>query len=230
MSERTGAEPKLGLLTSLPLYWPLSADFAELASGSAPAPWQRAALQQRFDVVPVDTLAPVPALDPDAAPSDPLAGIERLALIQPRGLSAADNVALDDWVREGGALLLALDPALTGRYGLPLGDPRMPSMAALIPPVVARWGLRMSFDADQTDDVTRIETQAGTVPILVSGVLSHTPESAGECAIAAQGALAHCAIGEGRVTLIADAAVFEHRELAGAEGEAIAALLREAFP
>ena len=62
-------------------------------------------IEARYTLQPLDTLSPVPALSPDAPDTDPLAGLERLAVIQPRGLSPADNVALDQWVRGGGRLL-----------------------------------------------------------------------------------------------------------------------------
>ncbi len=39
-----------------------------------------------------------------------------------------------------------------------------------------------------------------------------------------------CKVGKGTVTLLADAAVFEDRELAGENGAAILTLLRFAFP
>lgn len=135
----------LGLMTSLPLYWPLGAGVAEIAVGTAGLPWQRSAIEARYALVPRDTLSPIPGLSPNAPDTDPLAGLDRLAMIQPRGLSPADNVALDNWVRGGGRLLLVLDPALTGEYDLPLGDPRRPVDAALIPPVAARWGWRFGL-------------------------------------------------------------------------------------
>jgi len=40
---------------------------------------------------------------------------------------------------------------------------------------------------------------------------------------------ATCAVGKGRVTLIADAALFENPDMAGQEGAALRAVLREAF-
>ena len=114
-------------MTSLPLYWPADAALADIAAGTAPPPWQRRAIEADYRLVPLDTLSPIPALSPDAPDTDPLAGLGLLAVIQPRGLSPADNVALDDWVRRGGRLLMALDPALTGDYEAPLGDPRRPA-------------------------------------------------------------------------------------------------------
>ena len=218
-----GERPKLGLMTSLPLYWPLGADLAAIASGAAELPWQRRVLEQGYELVPLDTLSPIPGLSPDDAETDPLVGLKHLAVIQPRGLSPADNVALDAWVRAGGHLLLVLDPLLTGEYALALGDPRRPADTALIPPVVERWGLAVAFDDAQQsprdarigDDHFTVE-QAGKVSTLTEGK---------DCALLGEGVAARCRIGAGTVTLFADAALFEHRELAGPNGESIQSLM-----
>lgn len=221
--------PKLGLMTSLPLYWPERADMAALASGQATPPWQRNAIETRFALVPLDTLASVPALSPDSAPIDPLAGIDRLAVIQPRGLSPADNVALDAWVRGGGRLLLALDPALTGEYASPLGDPRRPVDTALIPPVVARWGMSISFDEDQPPSVVSVRLDGAELPLALAGRIAVTDPDASPCTLLADGAAARCSLGKGQVTLIADAALFEHSELAGKDGERLLAIMSTAL-
>lgn len=210
---------RLGLMTSLPLYWPLGAGVEEIASGRAAMPWQRAALEQAYEIEPLDTLAPIPGLAAGAAPTDPLAGLTRLAVIQPRGLSPADNVALDQWVRAGGRLLLVLDPALTGEYDLPLGDPRRPADSALIPPVVARWGLAVRFDEAQGEGVSEQALGEAALPLALAGEVAIADPSAAACTLLAESAAARCKVGKGSVTLIADAALFEHRELAG-EGEA----------
>ena len=63
--------PAVGLMSSLPLYWPIDADFAALANGTAEAPWQRLAIERCHTLVPLDTLSP------DAAGTDPLAGRAR---------------------------------------------------------------------------------------------------------------------------------------------------------
>jgi hypothetical protein len=222
--------PALGLMSSLPLYWPLGAEIGDLASGNAPAPWQRTALEQAYAIEPLDTLAPVPGLSADAPATDPLAGIERLAVIQPRGLSPADNVALDRWVRGGGHLLLVLDPALTGEYDLPLGDPRRPVDSALIPPVVARWGLAVRFDEAQPDGVRGQVLAGAALPLALAGEVAITDPGAAQCTLEAAGAAARCRVGEGRVTLIADAAIFEHPELAGEGGSGLRTLLAAVLP
>lgn len=228
--QQPAPKPQLGLMTSLPLYWPLDADFFDLASGETELPWQRTLIERRFAIVPLDTLSPIPGLTADAPETDPLEGLQRLAVIQPRGLSPADNVALDDWVRAGGQLLLVLDPMLTGHYELSLGDPRRPNDTALIPPVVARWGLEVTFD-----DAQPLESLAGLgVPARMAGEISAVSEGRENCELQESAIIAQCAIGDGRVTLIADAALFEHEELAtlrpGDTGNRMRFLLRAAFP
>jgi hypothetical protein len=220
---------RLGLMSSLPLYWPLGADVDALASGRAAVPWQRAALAQDYLLEPLDTLSPIPALSRDAPATDPLAGLTRLAVVQPRGLSPADNVALDRWVRGGGRLLLVLDPALTGDYAAPLGDPRRPVDSALIPPVVARWGMAVGFDEDQTPAVGTARLGEAALPLAVRGLVTITDPAAADCTLLAGGAAARCRVGSGTVMLIADAALFEHAELAGEGGAGLRAVMAEAL-
>lgn len=227
------AKPKLGLMTSLPLYWPLGVDMAALASGDAEVPWQRVALEREFDLVPLDTLSPITGLTDEAPEMDPLAGIDHLAVIQPRGLSPADNVALDDWVRDGGQLLLVLDPMLTGEYALPLGDPRRPTDMALIPPVVKRWNLFVGFDDWQSSQVASVALDEGIVLRSMAGEIRRELDDSPACEYAGDGMIARCSVGKGQVTLVADAASFEHRpeeaEVVGQGVDAIAALVDYAF-
>lgn len=217
---------RLGLMSSLPLYWPMDADMGAIAAGTAAHPWQREALSGAYAVEPLDTLSPIPALSPNAPATDPLKGLTRLAVIQPRGLSPADNVALDSWVRAGGRLLLVLDPALTGEYDLPLGDPRRPVETALIPPVVDRWGLAVSFDEAQALEVIEASLGETPLPLALPGRIAITDPAAAQCTLLAEGTAARCRVGEGQVTLIADAALFEHAELAGEGGTALRAVVR----
>jgi hypothetical protein len=221
---------KLGLMTSLPIYWPLGAAMEDIAGGTAAMPWQRTALEAAYAIEPLDTLASVPGISPDAPETDPLAGLGLLAVIQPRGLSPADNVALDQWVRAGGHLLMVLDPALTGDYDLPLGDPRRPVDSALIPPVVARWGLAVRFDEAQPDGVSQQSLAGSALPLVLAGQVIIADPAAALCTLEAAGAAARCRVGEGQVTLIADAALFEHPELADEGGAALRGLLAAALP
>jgi len=225
-----GKRPRLGLHTGLPLYRPLGLGVEALARGEGDVPWQRRALERAHAIVLLDTLAPVPGLLPGDPPVDPLGGLGRLAVIQPRALTPADNVALDDWVKAGGRLLLVLDPMLTGEYDLPLGDPRHPNTVALIPPVVERWGLEIAYD--ETQEPRFASYSGGTIPLAMAGEVRALEGRGTDCAFAADHALARCRVGDGSVTLLADAALFEHEALAteaGQGGSAIGALLDHAF-
>lgn len=206
----TRPQPKLGLMTSLPIYWPLGAEIGELASGGVETPWQRQVLEEAHELVPLDTLSPIAALDPETAPIDPLSELDRLAVIQPRVLTPADNVALDEWVREGGQLLMVLDPALAGHFTLPLGDPRRPIEAALVPPVLERWGLDLEFD-DMQEPSREVTIGDKALPVLLSGRLREIAGDASDCRILGEGVLASCAVGEGRIAVFADAQVFLDR-------------------
>ncbi len=210
--------PAIGIMSSLPLIWPLNAEMSDVLSGAEPMTWQRLAIGLCYAPVPLDTLSPMAGAIHVAPETNPLAGLERLAVIQPRGLSPTDNVALDRWVRAGGRLLLALDPALTGDYDLPLGDPRRPVDTALIPPVVARWGLAVRFDEAQAAEVQERRLGQAALSLALAGEVVVT-DPAADCTLLAGGAAARCQVGAGRVTLIADAAMFEHPELAGEGGQ-----------
>lgn len=206
-----GPKPQLGLMTSLPLYWPIDADFGDLASGSVPIPSQRAAFEKAYELVPLDTLSPIAPMTQGEPDKDPLGELTRLAVIQPRVLTPSDNVALDDWVHGGGRLLLVLDPALAGHYPLPLGDPRRPVEAALIPPVLARWGLAIQFDEAQ-ETVRKVDIEGTTFPTMLSGEIGEIGETGGsvsDCRIMGEGLIAQCSLGKGTVTLVADAQVFK---------------------
>ncbi len=208
-SEALQAKPRLGLMTSLPLYWPLGAELADLAGGEAEIPWQREVLEKEHELVLLDTLSPIAGLTDDAPETDPLAGLERLAVIQPRGLSPADNVALDEWVRAGGHLLLVLDPYLAGHYPLPLGDPRLPNEVALIPPVVERWGLAVHVDDAVLEVFREAEIEGTLVPVISAGEVRELDASGTNCQLFGEGLAARCEIGEGQVTLVADAEAFK---------------------
>ncbi|MHA7819178.1 MAG: DUF4350 domain-containing protein [Erythrobacter sp.] len=220
--------PKLGLMTSLPLYWSLESDFSTIASGNAEEPWQRQLLERSHELVLLDTLSPIPGLTPEAPESDPLAGLQRLAIVQPRGLSPADNVALDRWVRDGGRLLLVLDPMLTGHHHRALGDPRRPADVALIPPVVGRWGFEIEFDEDQAE-MREFEQLGTTFRLALAGAVRVVEAGARSCRVAADEVYAQCPVGEGQVTLFADAALFEGEQATSANNAAIQALMDYAF-
>lgn len=224
--------PEVAMMTSLPIYWPEGADMVAMIEGSGEVPWVRLALEESYRITPIDTLAPA---DGNAAPG-PLAGIERLLIVQPRGLSPADNAALDQWVRDGGKLIFVLDPMLTGQYAVPLGDPRHPVTVGLVPPVIGRWGLAMQFREMQPLEVRLEDYGSGTLPVLLAGELiprEPRPDATaadlaarGDCRILDNGIAAQCSVGEGSVTIVADAALFELPEPIGDAEEQLQDLVR----
>ncbi|MFZ9395151.1 MAG: Gldg family protein [Erythrobacter sp.] len=233
---RPEVQGPLGLMSSLPIYWPDGADLQVALDADTPLPWVRSSLEQRYRIVPLDTLAPGAGA---AASADPLAGIERLLIAQPRGLSPADNVALDQWVRDGGRLLFVLDPMLAGQYAVPLGDPRHPVSVGLIPPVLIRWGLDMRYSENQPFAPREVDYGAGTVPVLLGGelVMAEADPSAsaedraarGDCRILENAIVAQCKVGKGRVTVLADAALLELPDPLDASEDQLAALTELAF-
>lgn len=207
----------LALMTTLPIYWSEADDVGELLKGDEHPAQARQALERRFSLEPLDTL--------EAAS---LASHKRLLLAQPRALSPSENVALDDWVRAGGRLLLFADPMLTRHSHFAVGDRRRSQDVILLSPILTRWGLNLAFDPDQSVGERLVETDGFAVPVALAGSLSVMGQ--GACKVSADATLARCAIGRGQVTVLADAAVLEDDdEPDPARGEAIQGLLKLAF-
>ena len=110
----------------------------------------------------------------------------------------------------------------------PLGDPRRPVDSALIPPVVKHWGLNIFYPVFENPDALPVESRIGSggiVPLEAPGTINFDPQAGTRCTIMRSNAIATCQVGTGRVTLIADAALFEHSELAGEDGATLRAVL-----
>jgi hypothetical protein len=191
------------LSTSLPIFWPETTDPSDLLQQDRPLPWPRVAIEQHHRLVPIDTLAGVGALD----------GIDAMMLVQPRPLSPGENVALDQWVRDGGQALLFADPVLTEESRFALGDKRRPQDVALLSPILSRWGLELQFDEAGAEGERLVEDAAtGPLPVYLPGRLrlaKGTSEAADLCELGTQALIARCRIGRGKVTVVADAALFE---------------------
>jgi hypothetical protein len=216
--ETGGPRPGLALMTSLPIYWGEAEDFQGLLASDAGAGWVRRALEAEYALHPLDTLEPAA-----------LAGHRLLLLAQPRPLSPGENVALDEWVRGGGRVLIFADPLLTAHSHYPVGDKRRHQDVALLSPILARWGLELEFDEAATAR-QRSVTIAGTeLPVGLAGRLRARTGSG--CELAGQGVIARCAVGRGRATVFADAAVLEESEgeHGTAHGDALQVLLAQAF-
>ena len=172
--------PALLLLTSLPLVF--GEDFSIQDAGS-PA---LKALNSRYRVIPISVADPAE-----------LAKGQLLVMAHPLAQPAEDLVALDRWVRSGGRVLLLADPMLEWPSKRPLGDPLRPPPMFMDTGLLRHWGVRLDAP-DERGPATR--KLGGFEVLTVSpGLLS------GRCTISGDRLVAHCRIGKGEATIIADA-------------------------
>ena len=172
--------PSLLLLTSLPLVF--GEEFSLKGGGSAAL----AALETRYRVVPISVTGPAD-----------LARGRLLLMAHPAAQPAEDLVALDDWVRRGGRLLLLADPMLEWPSSRPLGDPLRPPPMFGDTGLLAHWGLRLDAPDERGPAFRKLggyDVEAVSPGRLV-----------GSCEIALDAAVARCRIGKGRAIVVADA-------------------------
>ncbi|PSJ38371.1 hypothetical protein [Allosphingosinicella deserti] len=194
-------QPDLLLMTALPIVWGEGGAFDPR---SQPALAYRA-LQEEFAIRPIDSL--------DART---LRGAGLLLLAQPRWLAPAELVAVDDWVRAGGRILILTDPQLIWPTGLPLGDIRRPPPVGLLKPLLDHWGV--ALDGPQAGEVVVVDSGRRLV-LDRPGRFAATGES---CRVLGSWR-AECRLGAGRATLIADADLLRDDlwAAAGADGGAM---------
>ena len=186
--------PELLLLTSLPLAF---GDSFSLDAAGSPV---LDALERRYRVRIIAT----------ASPSE-LQHARLLLMAHPLALPAEDLVALDDWVRKGGRLLLLADPRLDWADGRALGDPTRPPPMFMDTGLLAHWGLRLDPPTESGD---RASTLAGQTIAARSPGQFH-----GACVISADRIVAKCRIGAGTAILVADADFLDwSKGEAGAQG------------
>jgi hypothetical protein len=188
----------LGFMSSLPIYWAEAASFEDmLGAEGTPNHWARSMLEQRYSIELLDVLT-----------RETLTPHRYLLLAQPRALSPEENVALDDWLRSGGRLLLFADPMLSEGSRYAFGDQRRPQATILLSPILARWGLELTFDDQQSGEWREEALLGARMPAKLPGVLV-TDEPAGPCTLLADGLAARCTLGEGQAVIVADAAMLE---------------------
>ena len=172
--------PVLLLLTSLPLVF--NEQFSLQGAGS-PA---LTALETRYRVVPISVTS-----------RNELAKGRLLVMAHPLAQPPQDLVALDDWVRKGGRVLLLADPMLEWPSSRPLGDPLRPPPMFMDTGLLEHWGLRLEAPEKRGPAIRKLGDQ---------DVLTVSPGSlSGGCEISADRLVAHCRIGKGRATVVADA-------------------------
>jgi hypothetical protein len=182
--------PTLLLLTSLPI---LFGEKFGLEGGSAAL----TKLESRYKVQPISVT--------DAAS---LKGAKLLLAAHPNAQPPEDLVELDNWVRAGGHLLLLADPLLEWHSERPLGDRLRPPPGFADTGLLVHWGMRL--DAPDTRGPAERTVAGRRILVASPGRL------VGRCPTKADGLIAHCAVGRGKVTIIADADFLDERGVEGA--------------
>ena len=178
--EARSDRPELLLLTSLPIAFGES--FSIEAAGSPVLE----ALERRYRVKPIAT-----------ASQEALRGAKLMLMAQPLAQPAEDLVALDQWVRGGGRLLLLADPLLEWRDSRPLGDATRPPPMFMDTGLLGHWGLRL--DAPDTRGEREAFLAGRTVTVRSPGELH------GTCEVSDDRLVAQCRIGKGLAIIVADA-------------------------
>lgn len=194
--------PALLLLTSLPLVF---GEQFSLQDGGSPA---LKALETRYRVVPISV-----------TDERDLARGRLLLMAHPLAQPAEDLVALDDWVRSGGHVLLLADPMLEWPSERPLGDPLRPPPMFMDTGLLGHWGLRL----DAPD-------KRGPAPRSLGGFAVATASPGllyGRCDISRDRLVAHCRIGRGEATIVADADLLDVNHLGRAAEHNLDGLLAE---
>jgi len=214
-SRESSAPPRtIGISTSLPIVWPEAAEISDLLNDDLQPHWALAALQERGEVMPLDSL--VGEEGAAGAGTLPLPPDALLVLAQPYPFSAQEHVALDDWVKAGGRVLLFADPMLTADSGYALGDRRRPQDIIKLAPIFGRWGLVLLFDDNQEAGVRQVSLPGTDIPVNLPGQFSVTGDEV-DCSFQADGLLARCVIGKGRLLALADAALLESGDVENQE-------------
>lgn len=193
---REDARADLALMGTIPIYWGEAVGFGDLLNRDGDTHWARLVIERDYRIAPLDYLS-----------EEALAPHLYLLLAQPRGLSPEENVALDNWVRAGGRLLLFADPMMTGESRFALGDRRRPQDVSLLSPILAHWGLELQFDEAQNASISTPEVLGQAYPVNLPGRLVSLP--GGECVIEADGLVTSCALGLGEAIIVADAAILD---------------------
>jgi hypothetical protein len=198
----TGQRPTLLLLTSLPLMF--GEGFSLEGGGSSALK----ALETRYRVAPISVADPAEL------------GKGRLLLMaHPLAQPAEDLVRLDQWVRGGGRVLLLADPMLEWPSDRPLGDRLRPPPMFMDTGLLAHWGLRLDAPDERGPRLRKL----GGYDVLTasSGSLF------GTCDISNDRLVAHCSIGKGKATIVADADVLDVQDLDGPTRHNLDAVLAE---
>jgi hypothetical protein len=194
---------KLLLITSLPIIF--SEDFS-LAGGGSPVLKK---LSASYRVAPISVTSPAE-----------LSGGNLLLMAHAPAQTAENLVALDDWVRGGGHVLILADPLLEWPSKRPLGDRLRPSPMFMDTGLLAHWGLRL--DAPDERGVQSRTLGSYRIVTVSPGQLAGS-----SCEVRDGGFDARCRIGKGRATIVADADFLNTPELGPGARHNLDALMEE---
>ena len=180
--------PTLHLLTSPSLYWG-DGDIASAVQGKTERPPLISHLETAWRVVPLDIARP-----------GQLESVSLLFIVQPQALAPDELVALDDWVRSGGHVLILADPDLRRSSALPKGDARQPPSSTFLLPLLTHWGLTLVPDPPGVP-LRLIRSADGLVPAPGSG---RWISQSRDCTVTAA-VMARCTLGKGVAVSVADA-------------------------
>ncbi len=194
--EAARKKPALSVMTALPLFWGEGRP-TDILNGKS----KRAALLQSLDKH--YTILPL-----DVAGEAELASVKLLIAAQPPALNPEELVAIDAWVRAGGRSLIFADPHLLWPSIHPTGDRRRAPRASLLGPLLGHWGLQLLRPAK--DDLGVSIARIAGMPVAVAAP-GQWKSASSDCKITAKGLIATCALGRGRVILVADADLLDER-------------------
>lgn len=181
--------PPLVIMTSLPIAPMQGRAIGDILRGEDGLNPVAALLSRHFQLRFIDFLS-----------RDTLAGAKQLLLAHPRAMQPRELVALDDWVRGGGKVVILADPLLAWPSSFPLGDPRNPPVTSLLDPLLAHWGLELEPVRDGPVRKVLLNRR-----LLVTAGASRFSITSRTCATQADGLIARCHLASGTALVIADA-------------------------
>jgi hypothetical protein len=188
--------PPIHVMTALPLFWGegTPVDIIQGEQGRSPL---LVALDAHYTVIAIDIAS-------DAA----LARASTLVLAQPTALRPEELVAIDDWVRSGGRVLVFADPSLAWPSDLPMGDKRRPPPQSLLVPLLTHWGLTLEAPEANTVSIVKDRIDGRPVAFALPGTWEAKTR---DCKLSDKGVVARCSIGKGEAVLVADADLLDAR-------------------
>jgi hypothetical protein len=189
-SARAGAAPVV-MMTSLPLRWAGSDDFADIFSG-----------RTRDDVFlqKLEALGPVSLVD--SLDGLPLSGAGTVFLAHPHAMTPQDMVAVDAHVRRGGRALILADALSSWPAVHPLGDRRNPPITSLLTPLLDHWGVSLNAAAHGEGGAAWFGGRDRGLWLHSSGRFGAWPSN---CQMIGDSRALTCRIGRGNAVILGDA-------------------------